>query len=66
MLCGVLFGSVLSSGNLIISPNGLICLICPISPISLISYKTTIPLQIIGAGLFMILCGLLSDGKQKR
>ena len=63
MLCGVLFGSVLSSGNLIISPNGLICLICPIS---LISYKTTIPLQIIGAGLFMILCGLLSDGKQKR
>ncbi len=63
MLCGVLFGSVLSSGNWIISPNGLIFLICPISSIS---YKTTIPLQIIGAGLFMILCGLLSDGKQKR
>lgn len=38
MLCGVLFGSVFYD----------------ISPISLIDNKTTIPLQIIRAGLFMI------------
>ena len=41
MLCGVLFGSVFYD-------------ISPISLISPIDNKTTIPLQIIRAGLFMI------------
>ena len=42
MLCGVLFGSVFSND------------ISPIRLINPIGTKTTIPLQIIEAGLFMI------------
>ena len=53
MLCGVLFGSVFYD----ISP---ISLICPIGN------KTTIPLQIIRAGLFIIQCGLLKRESKKR
>ena len=53
MLCGVLFGSVFYD-------------ISPIRLISPIGNKTTIPLQIIGAGLFIIQCGLLKRESKKR
>ena len=45
------------------------CVLNDISPIRLISpigTKTTIPLQIIEAGLFIIQCGLLKRGSKKR
>ena len=52
MLCGVLFGSVFYD-------------ISPISLISPIGNKITIPLQIIGVGLFIIQCGLLKRESKK-